>query len=284
MGAYFLFSLVFGFLACRFFRPGGVREKFLIVSLTAFSFLTLALHPWVEKSYGWLSLVEKSALISLLLWLMGEPWAFWLEKRRREKRIFFLLEKGKGPLGEIVTACRILTERHLGGLIAVERKDSLDSWIQLGVSLDAKIRREIIVSIFTPPGALHDGGTIIRGERIAASGVVFPLSKRLDLPTELGTRHRAGLGLSEVTDAFVIIVSEETGKISLAVGAKLLYDVKSDRLAELLERTLKNKSFKRGKKASNDLIAGGVRQGSQDHRTDFGNIPQASLDAGRHVF
>ena len=248
MGTYFLFSLVFGFLTYRLFRPGKVQEKFLILSLLFFLLLTFALHPWVAKSYDWLSLVEELALGTLLLWLVAEPWALWLEKRRREKRAFFLLQNGKGSLSEIVTACRMLTERHLGGLIAIERKDSLDTWIQSGVPLDARIRRETICSVFTPPGALHDGGMIIRGDRIAACGVVFPLSKRLDLPTELGTRHRAALGLSEATDALAMIVSEETGKISLADQGSLFYDVKTERLPEFLEKALKNQLARRKKK------------------------------------
>src|SRR3989338_7907686 len=116
----------------------------------------------------------------------------------------------------MVNAGRILSQTRQGALIAIEREESLEGWIQAGVGLDAKIRRETIYSIFTPPGALHDGGMIIRGDRIAASGVVFPLSETRDLPTELGTRHRAALGLSEKTDALAITISEETGKISLA--------------------------------------------------------------------
>lgn len=251
MGIYLLFIIAFALLAHRLFWPGKRREKFLHLSLIFLLILTLALHPWVEKSYGWLSVLERLALSTLLLWLVSDPWALWIEKRKREKKVFLLLQNGKGPLGEIVTACRMLTERHQGGLIAIERKESLDAWVQSGIPLDAKIRRETICAVFTPPGALHDGGMIIQGDRIAACGVVFPLSKRLDLPTELGTRHRAGLGLSEATDALVMIISEETGKISLAVGAKLLYDVKSERLPELLEASLKNKPFKRREKASN---------------------------------
>lgn len=251
MEFYFLFASTFVLLLYRIARPAKIQERILSFSILLFSLLTFALHPWVAKSYEWLSLVESLAFLTLLLWLVADPWVLWMEKRNREKRAFFLLQNGKGSLSEIVNACRMFSERRLGGLIAIERKDPLDTWIQSGIPLDAKIRRETISSVFTPPGALHDGGMIIRGDRIAACGVVFPLSKRLDLPTELGTRHRAGLGLSEVTDSLVIIVSEETGKISLAVGAKLLYDVKPERLPELLETSLKSKPLKRQRKTSN---------------------------------
>ncbi|MBI4367936.1 MAG: DNA integrity scanning protein DisA nucleotide-binding domain protein, partial [Candidatus Omnitrophica bacterium] len=113
--------------------------------------------------------------------------------------------------------------------------------------------REIIFSVFTPPGALHDGGMVIQGDRVVASGVLFPLSNRSDLPTELGTRHRAALGLSEATDALAIIISEETGKISLADNGSLLYDVKTERLAEMLEKALKNRLVKTTKKAKQTI-------------------------------
>lgn len=243
-----LFFLALGLLIFRALRPGRFSEKLLLLSFFLFTLLTLALHPWVARSYSWLSVVESLSLVTLLVWLVGDPWALWLEKRRREKRAFYLLQNGKGSLSEIVTAARLLSERKQGGLIAMERKDPLDSWIQSGIPLDAKIRRETIYSVFTPPGALHDGGMIIRGDRIAACGVVFPLSKRLDLPTELGTRHRAALGLSEATDALAIVVSEETGKISLADQGSLFYDVKIERLPEFLEKALRNQLTRRKKK------------------------------------
>lgn len=245
MEFYFLFTLNLALLFFRFLRSKRWGERTLFLALFLFFILTLAMHPWIRSSSHWLPLLENAALGTSLIWLASGPVFAWLEKRRQRKLGFFLLRNGKGHLHEIVLACRMLSEAGEGALIAIERKDSLASWIESGVPLDAKIRRETIFSIFTPPGALHDGGLIIQGERMAAAGVVFPLSKRLDLPTELGTRHRAALGMSEGTDALAIVVSEETGKISLAVGAKLLYDVKSDKLPEFLEAALKNRTLKR---------------------------------------
>ena len=244
MVVYLGFGLTLVLVIARFFRAGNFLEKSLFFTLFLFLILTFAMHPWIEKSYAVLGLIEKAALLLAFLWLAAGPVTGWLRGRNARNRALALLQNGKGPLAEIVTACRMLSRIKQGALIALERKDRLEAWVQSGITLDARIRKEMIYSIFTPPGALHDGGMIIRGERIAAAGVVFPLSKRLDLPTELGTRHRAGLGLSETTDALAIIISEETGKISLAVGAKLLYDVKPDRLPELLEASLKNKSPK----------------------------------------
>ena len=225
-----------------------MRERLVFVSLALFFLLTLAMHPWIEKTAGWLSWLEKLALGVSLLWLASGPIVEWVEKRKERKGARALLQNGKGHFSEIISACRMLSHIKQGALIAIERKIPLTQWIQSGVPLDAEIRKETLYSIFTPPGALHDGGMIIRGERIAACGVIFPLSQRLDLPTELGTRHRAALGLSEATDALAITISEETGKISLADGGSLFYDVKIERLPEMLETALRKRLVKRKRK------------------------------------
>lgn len=250
MGFYLLFTFNLAVLLYRFCRSEKWGERTVLAALFLFLLLSLSVHPWLTKVSGLLSILEESALIVSLFWLAGGPVFSWIDKNRRERVNFRLLRNGKGPFFEILSACRMLSESRQGALIAIERKDCLEKWIRTGVPLDAEIRRETIYSLFTPPGALHDGGLVIRSGRLAGGSVIFPLSKRLDLPTELGTRHRAALGLSEVSDALVMIVSEETGKISFAVGAKLLYDVKSDRLAELLDASLKNKSFRQTRKTS----------------------------------
>lgn len=158
-----------------------------------------------------------------------------------------LLRNGGGLLSEIISACQTLSESRLGALIAIERKIPLEEWIRSGIPLDAKIRKETICSLFTPPGILHDGGMILRGDRIAAASVVFPLTRRSDLPTQFGTRHRAALGLSEATDALVIAVSEETGKISLAECGFLFYDIPMEDFSQVLEKAIKNR-LARGRK------------------------------------
>lgn len=241
MTFYIAFGLNLVFLAFRFFRSQRIGERTILSALFLFLILVFAVHPGIIKISRSLTFLETAALVVSFLWLAGGPFFSWLERKGRERKSFLLLRNRKGPFSEIVEACGMLSEAKQGGLIAIERKDSLDSWIQTGTPLDARIRRETIYSVFTPPGALHDGGMIIQNARIAACGVLFPLSKRLDLPTELGTRHRAGLGLSEVTDALTIIVSEETGKVSLADRGSLLYDVKFERLAEMLETALRKR-------------------------------------------
>ena len=256
---YFLFAINLTLLVYRFLRSRRAGERTVLSALLLLLVLVFAAHPGIIRLSRILSLLEDSALGVTALWLAGGPFFSWLEKKRRRQTLFQLLRNGRGPLSEIVAACRMLSEARQGALIAIQKKDSLEKWIEAAVPLEARVRRETIFSVFTPPGALHDGGMIIQGERIASSGVVFPLSKRDDLPTELGTRHRAALGISEATDALVIIVSEETGKISLADRGSLLYDVKSERLAEMLETALKSRRFRRKEKKPVRLLQPALR-------------------------
>lgn len=236
-------------LGVRFFSSEKGRDKILALAVAFFLFFALAVHSWGANALpAGIKLLEFLTLQLTALWLVSDAVLTWGERHKERKKSLSLLRNGKGPLSEIIAASQMLAQNRKGALIAIEKKAPLEEWTHSGVPLDGKIRRETIFSVFTSPGALHDGGMIIRGDRIAACGVVFPLSKRLDLPTELGTRHRAALGLSEVTDALVLVVSEETGKISLADQGRLLYDVKPEKLPELLERLLRSRKLLRQQK------------------------------------
>jgi diadenylate cyclase len=124
-------------------------------------------------------------------------------------------------LEEIVRATIALANRQIGALIAIERDTMLGDFIEIGTPLDAKVSKEIILSIFHPTSPIHDGAVVIRGNRIIAAGCFLPITMGPDISKSLGTRHRAGLGLSEETDAVILIVSEETGTVSMAVEGKL---------------------------------------------------------------
>lgn len=124
-------------------------------------------------------------------------------------------------LEEIVKVTVALANRKIGALIAIERETSLKEFVEIGTPLDAKVTREILLSIFHPSSPIHDGAVVIKGNRIVAAGCFLPIALRTEVDKTMGTRHRAGLGLTEETDAVVIIVSEETGTISMAVGGKL---------------------------------------------------------------
>jgi diadenylate cyclase len=131
-------------------------------------------------------------------------------------------DEGPVMLNELALAVQALASKRTGALIAIERRDSLAIWADTGIPLEAKFSYDLILNIFIPGTPLHDGAVIIRGERIVAASCFLPLSTRHELSTKLGTRHRAAIGLSEESDALVIVVSEETGTISLAVEHQLL--------------------------------------------------------------
>ena len=121
-----------------------------------------------------------------------------------------------GTVNEIAEACRAMSADKTGALIVFPRKDSLDFIVETGDIVDAKVTRRLIMNIFFKNSPLHDGAMIISNKRIKAAGCILPVSHNLDIPKELGLRHRAAMGVSQETDAMAIIVSEETGNISIA--------------------------------------------------------------------
>ena len=131
-------------------------------------------------------------------------------------------EEGPVMLNELALAVQALASRRIGSLIVIERRDSLTAWADTGIPLEARFSYDLLLNIFIPGTPLHDGAVILRGGQIVAASCFLPLTTRHELSTELGTRHRAALGLTEETDALVIVVSEETGTMSLAVEEQLL--------------------------------------------------------------
>jgi len=124
-------------------------------------------------------------------------------------------------LEEIIRASVALSNRKIGALVAIERDTSLKDFVEIGTPLDAKVSKELLLSIFHPTSPIHDGAVVIKGNRVIAAGCFLPITVSPEVSKSMGTRHRAGLGLAEETDAVVIIVSEETGMISLAINGKM---------------------------------------------------------------
>jgi diadenylate cyclase len=137
-------------------------------------------------------------------------------------------------LDEIISALAAMSKRRIGVLIAIQREDSLAQIVEGGTRLEAEVSSELLSTIFYPNTLLHDGGVVIRSNRVAAAGCLFPLSENPKLPRELGTRHRAAVGLTEETDAVVVVVSEETGRISVAVRGDLMLDLSVEDLKSVL--------------------------------------------------
>lgn len=152
-----------------------------------------------------------------------------LSPRERSKEIDRVIE-------QTVRACDVMSRERVGALMVFERKNHLDEYFKRGTIVDGRVSEQLIRNIFFPKAALHDGAMIIRGGRITAAGCVLPLSENAQISADLGTRHRAGIGVSEVSDAVVVIVSEETGTISVAVGGML----KRHLAPQTLERLLNN--------------------------------------------
>ena len=125
-------------------------------------------------------------------------------------------------LGELVRAVETLSEKGIGALIVIERNVGLKNIVETGTLLDARVSAELLVSIFTPPTPLHDGAVVVSGSQVVAAGCILPLSQNPRLAYALGTRHRAALGISEESDAIVLVVSEETSQISIAEAGRLL--------------------------------------------------------------
>lgn len=141
----------------------------------------------------------------------------------------------------LVNASSYLSERRIGALITIERSDNLDSFIDKAIYIKGNITEELLTSLFFVGSATHDGAVIIRKNYIMCAGAYLPSTERYDVPKSLGTRHRAAIGLSERYDAVTIVVSEETGKISITVDGIIQQDLTKDRLKELLAQYLLSK-------------------------------------------
>lgn len=153
---------------------------------------------------------------------------------------------------EIVKAVEYLAKNKIGGIMAIEREVGLEGIVEAGTRMNADVSSALIKTIFWPGGALHDMGVVIRGDKLVAAGVQFPLAEGADISQELGSRHRAAVGLSQEADCLVLVVSEETGAVSLAERGNLLRKLSVDGLRAMLRRGLsapEQKTTKKSKKS-----------------------------------
>jgi len=159
------------------------------------------------------------------------------ELRRGLARLgqFGIYQEAGEVIEEIVKAATTLSARKIGALIAIEKESGLKTYIESGVALDSNVAEDIIVSIFIPQAPLHDGALIIRQNRIVAAGCLLPLTQETNISKSFGTRHRAAIGLTEETDAVCVVVSEETGAISIAAGGKLIHNLEEETLRKRLK-------------------------------------------------
>lgn len=145
-------------------------------------------------------------------------------------------------ISEMLGAVYDMAGRKIGALLVLEGKTKLNEIVETGTEIDAKITKQILCNIFIPNTPLHDGAVIVRDGKIKSAACFLPLTQRKDLSKDLGTRHRAGIGVSEISDSLTLIVSEETGHVSIARSGKIYRDVSKERLANILRNFYKNKT------------------------------------------
>jgi len=163
-----------------------------------------------------------------------------------------------GQLEAVVTAAEMLSQKRRGMLVVFPRKTNIKNVIETGTKINAEISSSLIITIFEYDGSLHDGAMVIQNGKILAAGCLLPLSEQQDIQKSFGTRHRASLGMSEQSDAVVLIVSEETGAISIAFDSRLYYDLSTievtHRLKELLDRESRRAANKEDLPLEKDVI------------------------------
>ncbi len=257
-----------------------------ILEMLIIAFLVYQVLAWVRTSRAW-NLLKGVAIIlaflmlavifnmSTILWIAGRVFTVAAtaivvvlqpELRRAleqlgQKKFFsgFISLGGQDKdaasfsdrtINEIVKGCYEMGRARTGALIVIEQETPLMEYEHTGIEVDAIVTSQLLINIFEHNTPLHDGAVILRGNRITWATCYLPLSDNMELSKELGTRHRAGVGISEVTDSVTIIVSEETGRISVARGGKLTRNVESDELRRMLERLKKGQYDRKGKKKS----------------------------------
>ncbi|WP_168123867.1 diadenylate cyclase CdaA [Paenibacillus sp. HB172176] len=162
-------------------------------------------------------------------------------------------------IDEVIKAVQNMSKRKVGALIVFERKTGVSELIESGIAMESRITSELLINIFTPNSPLHDGAVIIRGNQIMAAGCYLPLSENPFISKELGTRHRAAIGVSEVSDALSVVVSEETGQVSLSFNGMIVRDINEESLISKLFEELTPKVNERSKDSGWSLF--GKRKG-----------------------
>lgn len=258
-------------------RMSGIRWTD-IVEIIILSFLIYHILVWIKNTKAW-SLLKGILVIAVfilfaayfemntILWIVNNLFSVAVtavvvilqpELRRAVEELgrkniissIIPITVGRGPEGgrfsdktinEIVKACVEMGRARTGALIVMEKDESLTDYERTGIEIGGVVTSQLLINIFEHNTPLHDGAVIVRGDRVTSATCYLPLSDNMRLSKELGTRHRAGVGISEVTDSLTIIVSEETGKISVAYGGNLERNVDAERLRARLS-DLQNKS------------------------------------------
>jgi len=249
----------------------GTRAIQILVGLVVLIGLSLASELFQFAAVGLIleNFLQSAVLIIIVL--------FQHDIRRALARVgrgFFpsvSAQKESQMLEEIVRAAQSLAQRRVGALVVLERETALTDQIEGGTRIDADVSKELLVSLFMPISPLHDGAAVVADGRIASAGCILPLTLSSDLPEGVGTRHRAALGITEETDSVVVVVSEETAEISVAMGGEMIRGLDAPQLREVLR----------------DILSGERRDlktsAPPERRLELAEVGRSSVDAPRSV-
>ena len=250
----------------------GTHGARILIGL-ALVFLTLTLVSQIFNLLviGWL-LRSFSVFLAIALVVIFQP-----ELRRAltelgSHHFFSSAFEERETIEEVTDTVFELASKGFGALIAIERELTLKPFVETGVRLDSEYSKELVLTLFQPKTVLHDGGLILRGDRIVAAACIFPLTQREDLDRSLGLRHRAGLGLSEESDAVAIVVSEETGQVSICHSGLIERNLSVEKFRRRLSQLLLHDKYERDRPQQLE---------SEDHVPDSGNRPVVSHQAER---
>jgi len=223
---YVLLRLIHGTLAVQLVR--GIL-LFMLLGIAIANVFQLTAFTWLMRG-------AISALVVAIPVIFQPEIRRALERLGRTGMMLTRLseEEASQVVEEVSDAAEYLSQHRLGGLIVFERETGLQEFIDTGSTLDSEVSSEILIAIFYPYTALHDGAAIIRGNRLVAASCVLPLTENSSLDRRLGTRHRAAIGLSEQTDAIVVVISEERGTVSVAHDGRIVQGLDHTRLRNIL--------------------------------------------------
>ena len=230
-----IYALIYYFIKfCEGTRGAGVLKGLaLLVLMAAFLSTFLTSYFGFDRLNYLLSVLGPATITALVVILQPE-----LRRglvRLSQTPIFGEFIKDEHEvIGEVIKSCYRLAKNKVGALIAIEREQPLTAYAERGTRIDAEVRSELMTSLFYPGTELHDGAVVIQKGRIAAAGCLFPLSENPELGSWAGTRHRAGVGISEESDCVTVVVSEETGQVSLCVQGKVYRDLDREELTTRL--------------------------------------------------
>lgn len=236
--AFLILALVIGSLI---FLSKATNKKVLFLS--AVGMIVILILIIALDLYMMFKLFPYLVVVYLVVWLIyyapsirtmfGD-----IAKPKKTKAFLTDVEAQENLISTLMYTVEHLSSRKIGAIITIEKEDSLNTYINKGTKLNSEISFELLTTIFMPGTALHDGAVIIRGKQIMSAAAFYPSTDKNDIPKNFGSRHRAAIGISEVTDAFTIVVSEETGRIAITMDGNLTPNVSLESLRVLLRQNI----------------------------------------------